>query len=109
MGSLSRQQERKLRRKIEKQNSKNALDIKNDNKYKLGHREGMFEAIDITFYMTAYTLNYKLGFGKKRLAEIMSAIYNNIDAFRTGHLQPNDYKVIKDEVHKLGITMKEDE
>lgn len=68
---------------------------------------GMLTAIEITFYMTAYTLNYKLGFGRKRLAQTMEWIYNNIDAFRTGHLEKADFDTIKKEVEALGVKLKQ--
>ena len=71
-----------------------------------GYKAGMKSVTDIVFYMTAYTINYKLGFGRKRLQRIMKQIYNNIDAFRTGHLETNDYETIVKEMNKLGVCIK---
>lgn len=68
--------------------------------YDEGFKSGMQHVVDITFYMTAYTLQYKLGFGKKRLQRIMRAIYNNIDAYRTENLTPEDYDTIVAEMRK---------
>lgn len=58
--------------------------------------------VDVMIVMTAYTLNLE-GYGKKRLPKIMERVLNNIDAFRTGHLMPEDFDVIKDEIKKLGV------
>ena len=71
-----------------------------------GFKEGQLEAIEIIFYMTAYTINYKLGFGAKRLQKIMREIYDNIDSFRTGHLYQEDYPEIKKQMNELGINLK---
>lgn len=80
--------------------------IETEKVYQKGFKDGMQQSIEIVFYMTAYTINYKLGFGNKRLTEIMYAIYNNIDAFRTGHLEKIDYADIKAQMNKLGVKMK---
>lgn len=64
-----------------------------DEGYKMGSRH----IIEIVFYMVAYTIQYKLGFGTKRLQAIMKAIYNNVDSYRTGQLEPKDY----DEIQKM--------
>lgn len=58
--------------------------------------------VDVMIVMTAYTLNLE-GYGKKRLPNLMARILNNIDAFRTGHLAPPDFDIIKDEIKKLGV------
>ena len=65
--------------------------------------EGRRQAIEIILTMTAYTMNYKLGFGQKRLTEIISAIMLNIDSYRTGQLTPEDYDTIKADLAKKGI------
>lgn len=74
--------------------------------YEQGVKDGMKSVSDIVFYMTAYTINYKLGFGKERLPKIMKEIYSNIDAYRTKHLTPNDYNTIVSEMNKLGVCIK---
>lgn len=72
--------------------------------YDEGFKAGMRSAIEIPFYMSAYTIQYKLGFGKKRLQELMRAIYNNIDAYRSGHLEPQDYDTIVEQMqNEYGI------
>ena len=73
-----------------------------------GFKDGMSEAIDITFYMTAYTLNYKLGYGRVRLARVMRWIYNNIDSFRTGQLTTEDMDEIRKQMIDMGICLKKD-
>lgn len=62
------------------------------------------EILEVWIVMTAYTLNYKLGLGKKRLPEIIDKIVENIDCFRTGQLKKNDYKEIKKIVKGLGVS-----
>lgn len=64
---------------------------------------GVKSAINVILYMTAYTINYKLGFGRKRLLRIMSQIIENIDCYRTGQLDPNDYQEIIRMMNKLGF------
>ncbi len=66
--------------------------------YDEGYTMGMRNVVDITFYMTAYTLSYKTGYSKARIREIMQAVYNNIDSYRSGHLTPQDYDTI---VHQM--------
>ena len=73
--------------------------------YQRGVKDGKLDAIEIMFYMTAYTLNYKLDFGAKRLQRVMYWIFNNIDSFRTGHLTREDYPDIKKKMNKLGVIL----
>lgn len=74
--------------------------------YEKGFQDGMSHATDILFYMSAYTIQYKLGFGRERLQSIMMAIFNNVDAYRTGHLAPEDFDTIREEMRlKYGIKL----
>lgn len=66
-------------------------------------KEWQMESIEIILNMVAYTLNYKLSLGKKRLPGIMSSIVDNIDAFHTGHLSKSDYYEIKQIIENLGV------
>lgn len=50
----------------------------------------ILEYLDIYSIATAYTLSYVLGLGKKRLPETMQRIWENVDSFRTGHLNLDD-------------------
>lgn len=61
--------------------------------------------VDVILTMVAYTIQYKLGLGKKRLPEIMKSILDNIDAFNTGHLSEVDYETIKKELEKYGVSI----
>ena len=54
--------------------------------------------VDVVLTMTAYTIQYKLGLGKKRLPEVMGYILDNIDAFNTGHLTKEDFEIIKEDL-----------
>lgn len=96
---------RKESRKLAKMgvSKKAIMDRRLSESYTAGYKEGMKAVSDIVYYMAAYTINYKLGFGRKRLQRIMHDIYNNIDAYRTGHLTTSDYDVIKSEMNKLGV------
>ena len=74
--------------------------------YDAGYKAGMQSVVEITFYMTAYTLSYKTGYSKARLRELMGYIYNNIDSFRTGQLEPQDFDTIVEEMKgKYGIKL----
>lgn len=48
----------------------------------------------------AYTLNYKYGFGKKRLPEIIENIMYTFDCFISGHLSLKD---CEEELKKIDI------
>ena len=73
-----------------------------------GFKDGMLEAVDIMFYMTAYTLHYKLDYGKVRLTRVMRWIYKNIDSFRTGQLTTEDMNEIRKQMIDMGIYLKKD-
>ena len=66
-------------------------------------RVAKMQYFEILMTMTAYTLNGRLGLGKTRLPKIMDAIVDNIDSFRTGQLEPQDYDTIKGMVAKLDV------
>ena len=50
----------------------------------------ILEYLDIYSITVAYTLRYVCGFGKKRLPEVMSRIWNNLDCFKEGYLSLED-------------------
>lgn len=55
------------------------------------------EYLDIYGIAVAYTLRYVCGFGKKRLPEVMSRIWNNVDSFKDGYISIDDcIKDLKD-------------
>lgn len=51
----------------------------------------------------AYTLNYKYGFGKKRLPEVIKQIMYTFDCFISGHLNLQD---CISELEKIGVNVK---
>lgn len=82
-----------------------ALEKQKEMYYKQVKEEKM-QAIDVILTMTAYTLNYKLGLGRKRLPDIMANILDNIDAFNTGHLTKEDFDEIHKQMEELGVRSK---
>ncbi len=87
---------REERRKLEKTNNKmSVMGQYRKEAYDEGYARGMQDVVDITFYMVAYTLSYAIeDISKEKLQEICKRIFNNIDAYRTGHLTPKDYDEI---------------
>lgn len=67
------------------------------------YKDELIDSIEIYSLATAYTLHYVLNLGKKRLPEVMERIWNNVDAFRTGHLSPLD---CMEELEQYGIYIK---
>ena len=102
---MNRAKRRQLERKY---GTDFAMQKYRDEAIEAGAKQGARTAIDVIAYMTAYTLNYKLGLGKKRLPEIMYHIIDNIDAYNTGHLTHADFIEIKEQMNKLGFSMKGD-
>lgn len=100
---MNRQRKRELERKY---GTGFAMQKYRDEVMQQGIDKGIHDTISMVLYMTGYTLNYKLGFGKKRLIRIMTDIYNNIDSYRTGQLDPNDYKEIVNMMNQLGFYVK---
>lgn len=100
---MNRQRKRELERKY---GTGFAMQKYRDEVMQQGVDKGIHNTISMVLYMTAYTINYKLGFGKKRLIRIMTDIYNNIDSYRTGQLDPNDYKEIVNMMNQLGFYVK---
>lgn len=101
---MNRQRKRELERKY---GPDFAMQKYRDEVMEEGIQQGMKMAIDTILYMTCYTLNYKLGLGKKRLPEIMYHIVDNIDAYNTGHLTPEDFIEIKKQMNDLGFSLEE--
>ncbi len=48
------------------------------------------EYLDIYSIAVAYTLRYVCGLGKKRLPEVMTRIWNNVDALKEGYISYED-------------------
>ena len=66
------------------------------------YQQRVLDYTEVMVVMTAYVLNLE-GYGKKRLPKIMNRVLMNIDSFRTGHLEPSDYDIIKKEMEDLGV------
>ena len=103
---LNREQRREYEKKYGKEFS---MQKYREAAYDVGFKKGFEESVYTTYMlvmnMVAYTLNYKLGLGSKRLPEIMTVIADNIDSYRTGQLDANDYEEIKKIVKNLGIIL----
>lgn len=76
-----------------------------DDAFNSGFKEGVNTTYMVVMNMVAYTLNYKLNLGRKRLPEIIKYIADNIDSYRTGQLNPEDYQEIKKIVKELGVDL----
>lgn len=62
------------------------------------------EYLNIYSVTVAFTAHYHLSLGKKRLPEFMEKIWNNLDCFKSGHLNLQD---CIDELTEYGIDFKE--
>lgn len=62
------------------------------------------EYLDLYSVIVAYTLRYVCGFGKKRLPEVMSRIWNNLDCLKDGYLSIDD---CVNELKENGIVFEE--
>jgi hypothetical protein len=97
---MNRQERRKLERKYGVEYS---MQRYREDTFNTGFKEGVNSTYCVVMNMVAYSLNYKLNLGKKRLPELMKTIADNIDSYRTGQLDAEDYKEIKKIVQNLGI------
>ena len=96
------------RRKLEKKglNTNSIMTRYREEAYDDGFHAGMKHVEDVMFYMTAYSIQLEFNLGKKRLQRAMRRLFNNIDAFRTGHLSPEDFQTIKEEMqNKYGVNL----
>lgn len=75
-----------------------ALDIE------LAYKRGQKETVKNYSIAVAYTLNYKFGFGKKRLPDLMHEIAFICDSFTTGHLSLED---CENELKRVGVNLYE--
>lgn len=76
------------------------LDKQSEIDIELAYKKGLKETVKNYSVAVAYTLNYKFGFGKKRLPKLMEEIYFICDSFTTGHLSLED---CNEELKKVGI------
>ena len=78
-----------------------------DKGYRAGYIAGEAHVIDTTFNMFAYTLTYKTGYSTKRIQQLLHDLYFNIDSYRTGQLNAEDYQAICEELSKKNLTLEE--
>ena len=66
----------------------------------LAYKKGMKETAKNYSIAVAYTLNYKFGFGRKRLEKLLNDVAFICDSFATGHLTIED---CQEELKKVGV------
>lgn len=88
-------------------NPKAVMDKYREEVYDQGFRDGIHHSAMTILIITADVLHTHLGLGKQRLPEVVYQIHENIDAFNTGHLQPQDIFEIKKELEKVGCFFNE--
>lgn len=96
------------RRRLEQKgvNKKTIMDNYCKEIYEKGFHNGMKHVEEVMFYMTAYSIQLEFNLGKTRLQRAMRRLFNNIDAFRTGHLTTEDFQTIKEEMqNKYGVNL----
>lgn len=76
------------------------LDKQSEIDIELAYKKGLKETVKNYSVAVAYTLNYKFGFGKKRLPKLMEEIYFICDSFKTGHLSLDD---CNEELKRVGV------
>ena len=92
--NLTKRQEIQLNKVFDnpKKLSKWVDDVYNDmiNQCEKHTKKMINEYLDIYSVAVAYTLRYVCGLGKKRLPEIMSRIWNNVDALKEEYISYDD-------------------
>lgn len=78
------------------------LDKQQEIDLELVYKKGMKETIKNYSIAMAYTLNYKFGFGKKRLGKLLSDVIDTCNCFETGHLSIED---CIQELNKIGVNI----
>ena len=89
----------KLERLVDELVKEKTKDLKND------YNEKLVSYIEIFVVMMCYVLDLE-EIPKERIPQIASRVLFNIDSFRTGHLEPGDYDIIKKEVEDMGVVLK---
>lgn len=69
------------------------------------YNQKLVDYIEVFVVMTCYVLDME-EVPKEEIAEIASRVLFNIDSFRTGHLEPGDYDIIKKQVEDMGVILK---
>ena len=66
------------------------------------YNDKLVSYIEIFVVMMCYVLDLE-EIPQDRIPQIASRVLFNIDSFRTGHLEPGDYDIIKKEVESWGV------
>lgn len=66
------------------------------------YNDKLVSYIEIFVVMMCYVLDLE-DIPQDRIPQIASRVLFNIDSFRTGHLEPGDYDIIKKEVESWGV------
>ena len=95
-----------LRRQLERKNKVNAdkiISAVNKDLYEKGKHDGINIGSEFILNMVLYTLEYKLEdvMNNYEFKKLIKSIFINIDSFKTGQLDSNDYTYIKDKVKYL--------
>lgn len=89
----------KLERLVDELVKERTKDLKKD------YNDKLVGYIEIFVVMMCYVLDLE-EIPKERIPQIASRVLFNIDSFRTGHLEPGDYDIIKKEVEDMGVILK---
>ena len=89
----------KLERLVDELVKEKTKDLKKD------YNDKLVGYIEIFVVMMCYILDLE-EIPKERIPQIASRVLFNIDSFRTGHLEPGDYDIIKKEVEDMGVVLK---
>lgn len=88
----------KLERIVEQTIRQKEIDLKNE------YNEKLLGYIDVFIVMTSYVLDLE-DIPKEHIIKIVNRILFNIDSFRTGQLNSDDFQVIKKEVEEWGVKL----
>lgn len=66
------------------------------------HKQKLLDYTEVMVFMTAYVLDLE-DIDRERIPGIMNRVLMNIDSFRTGQLEPDDFQIIKKEMEELGV------
>lgn len=89
----------KLERLVDELVKEKTKDLKKD------YNDKLVGYIEIFVVMMCYVLDLE-DIEKDKIPQIASRVLFNIDSFRTGHLEPGDYDIIKKEVEDMGVILK---
>ena len=74
--------------------------------YEQGFKDGIKHTYKSVITILFYVIKNHLRISKENYQSLFLRCMENIDAFRTGHLETNDYETIVKEMNKLGVCIK---